>query len=392
MTPPVQVRGSRLFKIQVLLARNRSILRSPAARIILSTPPETPTIHIFRLAQLPGLPPIPACGVLSLLDPVEVLSLPIHPPSNLLPATNTSFPMAESKKKNGHPPAVPSKEPIVNQEKPEPAAEPTKKPDPQSDAKSKAVPTPRSQDEMAGGSSQGQIPLDDMRSKLNYIDAVTGFEEKEMGPPPRSKPKARSISEKDFEGSSDRDVDRNMLMDLDPVASASVVDLPSLEDFGDALTHQEPLARKSSLQPTVEEEEPDDLPAGYEKSSFTRRKDPTSKVHEENTRLRRHAQDLSRKINTLITEKQIAEEKADRATERITEMKQSLNSGMTDIERDTESLARDLEKSREENRALREQLNDAQSHIFSLQPYRKDLTSEEIGRVSISDHLPPWRQ
>lgn len=301
--------------------------------------------------------------------------------------------MAESKKKTGHPPAVPAKEPIVDQEKPEPVAEPNKNPDPQPDAKSKAAPVPRSQDEMAGGSSQGQIPLDDLRSKMNYIDAVTGFEEKEMGPPPRSKPKTRSISEKDFEGSSDRDVDRNMLMDLDPVASASVVDLPSLEDFGDALTHQEPLARKSSLQPTVEEEEElDDLPAGYEKSSFTRRKDTTSKVHEENTRLRRHAQDLSRKINTLITEKQIAEEKADRATERITEMKQSLNSGMTDIERDTESLARDLEKSREENRALREQLNDAQSHIFSLQPYRKDLTSEEIGRVSISDHLPPWRQ
>lgn len=289
--------------------------------------------------------------------------------------------MAESKKKTGHPPAVPAKEPIVDQEKPEPVAEPNKNPDPQPDAKSKAAPVPRSQDEMAGGSSQGQIPLDDLRSKMNYIDAVTGFEEKEMGPPPRSKPKTRSISEKDFEGSSDRDVDRNMLMDLDPVASASVVDLPSLEDFGDALTHQEPLARKSSLQPTVEEEEElDDLPAGYEKSSFTRRKDTTSKVHEENTRLRRHAQDLSRKINTLITEKQIAEEKADRATERITEMKQSLNSGMTDIERDTESLARDLEKSREENRALREQLNDAQSHIFSLQPYRKDLTSEEIGR------------
>ena len=34
------------------------------------------------------------------------------------------------------------------------------------------------------------------------------------------------------------------------------------------------------------------------------------------------------------------------------------------------------------NESLRAELNDARSHIFSLQPYRKDITPEEMGRVS----------
>ncbi|KAH7156956.1 hypothetical protein EDB81DRAFT_788456 [Dactylonectria macrodidyma] len=303
--------------------------------------------------------------------------------------------MAESENKNSPPPAVPAKEPIDKQEKPDTATKSTTKPDPQSDTKPKIAPAPSSNDEMAGGSSQGQIPLDDMRAKSGiYKDAVTGFEEKEMGSPARSKSKARSISEKDVEGRKDMDTDRDMMMDLDPTASTSVLDLSSMEMFGDALTHQETSAKKSALSPTVEEDEQEDLPAGYDKPSFSRRKDPNSKMHEENTRLRRHAQDLSRKINILITEKQIAEEKAERATERISEMKQTMNSGMTDIERDTESLARDLERAREENRALREQLNDAQSHIFSLQPYRKDQTSEEIGREydTLVEQIQDWVQ
>lgn len=295
--------------------------------------------------------------------------------------------MAESEKTSGPPPApaVPAKEPIDKQEQ----TEPKTKPDSEPEAQSKAAPAPTSKDDMAGDSGQGKIPLDDMRPKKSYSEAATGFEEKEMVHPPRGKPKAKgkNVSEKDFETSSDRDGDRDMLMDLDPTASTSMLDVSTMEMF-DAVSFQAP-ERKSSLQPTAEEDEPDDdLPAGYEKTSFARRKAPESKIHEENARLRRHAQDLSRKINALVTEKQIAEEQSERATERINEMKQAMNSGMTDIERDTESLARDLEKSLEENRALREQLNDAQSHIFSLQPYRKDLTSEEIGRVSLASHLP----
>ncbi|KAI5467020.1 hypothetical protein BGZ63DRAFT_346918 [Mariannaea sp. PMI_226] len=167
----------------------------------------------------------------------------------------------------------------------------------------------------------------------------------------------------------------------------------------DALSYQAAPAGKMNLPPTAEEEEPDDedLPAGYEKTSFTSRRkqrDPEMKLHEEIQILRRHVNDLSKKHSNLVTEKQIAEEKAERATERLTEMKSAMNSGMTDIERDTESLARDLKKIKEENQTLREQLKDAQAHIFSLQPYRKDLTSEEIGREydALVESVQDWVQ
>jgi len=41
-----------------------------------------------------------------------------------------------------------------------------------------------------------------------------------------------------------------------------------------------------------------------------------------------------------------------------------------------------VDRLRRENRNLKAELDDARSHIFSLQPYRKDLTPEEVGRVS----------
>jgi len=42
----------------------------------------------------------------------------------------------------------------------------------------------------------------------------------------------------------------------------------------------------------------------------------------------------------------------------------------------------DTESLRKENKRLESELDEAHSHIFSLQPYRKDLTPEEAGRVS----------
>lgn len=34
-----------------------------------------------------------------------------------------------------------------------------------------------------------------------------------------------------------------------------------------------------------------------------------------------------------------------------------------------------------ENKGLKAELDEARSHIFSLQPYRKDLTPKEVGQV-----------
>lgn len=98
-----------------------------------------------------------------------------------------------------------------------------------------------------------------------------------------------------------------------------------------------------------------------------------------------HLQELYATINALTRERQIAEEKAERASEQVVKMKQLVDAGMSDISKDTRALTEENEKLRDENRFLKEQLSDAQSHIFSLQPYRKDMTPEEVGRVSPGD-------
>ncbi|EXA41981.1 hypothetical protein FOQG_02333 [Fusarium oxysporum f. sp. raphani 54005] len=58
------------------------------------------------------------------------------------------------------------------------------------------------------------------------------------------------------------------------------------------------------------------------------------------------------------------------------------------------TLASKAKELAEDNRVLREQLNDAQSHIFSLQPYRKDLTPEEVGQDydALVEQIQDWVQ
>jgi uncharacterized protein (UPF0335 family) len=102
--------------------------------------------------------------------------------------------------------------------------------------------------------------------------------------------------------------------------------------------------------------------------------------------MREHAQlrQLQDAITRLTLEKESVEREATKAREQIEELKHLLNADMEEIVKDTESLGTEMKRLKEENNLLREELNDAQSHIFSLQPYRKDLTPEEVGRVSYS--------
>lgn len=47
-----------------------------------------------------------------------------------------------------------------------------------------------------------------------------------------------------------------------------------------------------------------------------------------------------------------------------------------------EALQGTVDRLERENQRLKSDLDDARSHIFSLQPYRKDLTPHEVGTVS----------
>ncbi|OHW89605.1 hypothetical protein CSPAE12_11829 [Colletotrichum incanum] len=96
--------------------------------------------------------------------------------------------------------------------------------------------------------------------------------------------------------------------------------------------------------------------------------------------LHREIEELQRKLKLTTARAEIAEEKAERAEQRISEIKTSMSSAVNELEVDTDSLVPKLNQLRTENSTLKEQLRDAQSHIFSLQPYRKELTPEEVGR------------
>ena len=103
--------------------------------------------------------------------------------------------------------------------------------------------------------------------------------------------------------------------------------------------------------------------------------------------LRQQVHALKSKLTNLNVEKQVAEERADRAMEKVVELKKLLDSDLAEADKDSSSAGSDVDKLKRENRMLQEKLRDTQSHIFSLQPYRKDLTAEEVGKVSM---IPPF--
>ncbi|EEY19610.1 conserved hypothetical protein [Verticillium alfalfae VaMs.102] len=96
-------------------------------------------------------------------------------------------------------------------------------------------------------------------------------------------------------------------------------------------------------------------------------------------------------IESLTARVEMAEERQSRAEHALEERiraRDDLNEKLRKIENFTENL----EETKKENEALKEQLRDAQSHIFSLQPYRKDVTPEEVRRqyTNLVDGIGDW--
>ncbi|KAF4980602.1 hypothetical protein FZEAL_3415 [Fusarium zealandicum] len=289
--------------------------------------------------------------------------------------------MADSTKKHESPPSVPLKVPIKS-DKSEASVEAKVNGESQLDAGSVST---TAHSDMApksdhGRDDQGKIHVNNMRSYSAVASGGTVKTEPESGA--RPKPKIDAHTEKNV---GDKVVTAGPdAMELDATSA-------SMESWDDARAYQVPPPHKTNLAPMTEEFEPLDDFSGFDSTSFSRRKDD-SKLQEENARLHRHVQDLHRKLSLLSTDKQIAEEQAERLTERVNGMKQRMSSSMTEVERSSETLATRVEELTDENQALREQLNDAQSHIFSLQPYRKDLTPEEVGQEydSLVEQVQDW--
>ncbi|KAM0381211.1 hypothetical protein ACHAPY_005414 [Fusarium culmorum] len=173
------------------------------------------------------------------------------------------------------------------------------------------------------------------------------------------------------------------LMELDSSPAAE-------KAFGDDSASRSSATAKANLPHSAEFQSLDEL-AGFENDNVAHYNE---QLREQNCQLDRRIQDLQRQLSTLTTDKQIAEEKSDTLSEKLNSLKQRMNSNMTEVEISSEALADKVEDLGKENRALREQLNDAQSHIFSLQPYRKELTSEEVGQEydALVEQVQDWVQ
>jgi len=69
-------------------------------------------------------------------------------------------------------------------------------------------------------------------------------------------------------------------------------------------------------------------------------------------------------------------------------MRATMTPALGDSPTDDDSLAEANAKLKAENKALKTELEDARSHIFGLQSYRKDLTPEEVKRVGGTSSCP----
>lgn len=95
-------------------------------------------------------------------------------------------------------------------------------------------------------------------------------------------------------------------------------------------------------------------------------------LHEANKRIEQAGREAYG-LNQQLREANSRAEQAERAAE---ELGRQLRSGLS------EKAADKSDALRMENKKLMAELDDARSHIFSLQPYLKDLTPKEVGQVS----------
>ncbi|KAH0490468.1 hypothetical protein TgHK011_001935 [Trichoderma gracile] len=283
---------------------------------------------------------------------------------------------------------------------------------------------------------QGTIPLDDMRSRPANGHGVLRKErkstksadkEKEKGqdkhkdkdrdeePRERTTKDSRKDKEKEADKSDDkpREEDQEHKDDAPGGREVDLLDFDAVQ-VTEAVAPDLVPARRYNLNvpaPFLEGPSSDDddefdmtqIPGSIyasaesldsmESESFTPRR-RLSNGGGETTRDPAQLKQLRDTVIRLTVEKESAEREAAKAMQQLQELKHLLNSDMEEIAKDADSLGQEINRLKEENHLLREELNDAQSHIFSLQPYRKDLTPEEVGRQydDLVEQVQDWVQ
>lgn len=263
---------------------------------------------------------------------------------------------------------------------------------------------------MSPDKGQGTIPLDDMRARQPNGPAVLRKERKSTKPVDKAETETKSQEHKK---ETDVNDDQAMLdgehegqheeQHEEALVEVDIADFAKDEVTEASISPELIPARRYNLNVPVPfhdgaHSDDDDFElaemtssmyaaaegfSGMESEDFMPRRRPSdSDGAREEIREQAQLRQLQDAIIRLNLEKESAEREATKARQQIEDLKHLLNSDMEEIAKDTESLGKEMKRLKEENNLLREELNDAQSHIFSLQPYRKDLTPEEVGRVS----------
>lgn len=92
-------------------------------------------------------------------------------------------------------------------------------------------------------------------------------------------------------------------------------------------------------------------------------------------------------VTELGLEVETLQEELDGAKAEITQLRETLDKSHEHYSENCVAFERDKEASMDEANRLRGLLEDAQSQIFSLQPYLKELTPREAAQVSILQTL-----
>ena len=95
---------------------------------------------------------------------------------------------------------------------------------------------------------------------------------------------------------------------------------------------------------------------------------------------------VRREMESLRVQLREANSRADQAERAAEELTQQLRSRSSERVMDRSDSADTTTTLKAENNGLKAELDEARSHIFSLQPYRKDLTPKEVGQVSCFIH------
>ncbi|KAL7927806.1 hypothetical protein ACQKWADRAFT_13779 [Trichoderma austrokoningii] len=266
---------------------------------------------------------------------------------------------------------------------------------------------------MSPDKGQGTIPLDDMRARQSNSHAVLRKERKSTKTADKAEAEAKA---QDRKREADMNDDQAMLdgeqHDEAPV-EVSAADFAKDEVTEDSISPELVSARRYTLNvpvpfPDGAHSDDDDFElaemtssmyaategfSGMEDFMPRRRLSDGDGVRDE---MREQAQlrQLQDAITRLTVEKESAEREAAKFRQQMDDLKSLLNPDTEEIAKNIESLGAGMKRLREENSLLREELNDAQSHIFSLQPYRKDLTPEEVGRQydDLVESVQDWAQ